>query len=117
MPKRPTDLEAIVSVLEALEYGERWEEYIQRGDAKLHKVECRRCPLCAAPPPNHTPECVVPGALSIAKRLRDAAVEGWVPEVAKGPWSTWFSRGRLYPTDRHCLLIPLAADPEKPDAD
>jgi hypothetical protein len=113
MSKRPTDLEAIVNALEALEHGETWEEDVYR---------YHRCPLCAAPPPNHTPECIMPAILATAKRLRDAAVEGWVdPEEVAGAREIgervdFFPGAPTYPYMRRCLLIPLADDPEKPDA-
>jgi hypothetical protein len=52
-------------------------------------------------------------ALVTCRRLRDAAVEGW---VGAHPASRYVALQQQWRTDRRCLLIPLADDPEKPDA-
>jgi hypothetical protein len=52
-------------------------------------------------------------AVVVALRLRDAAVEGWVG-ASRG--SRYLSHMRAFDDDVPALLIPLAPNPEKPDA-
>jgi hypothetical protein len=108
MPERPTDLDAICEALEA--------------------VAPHVCSLLCLEEGKHWQSCVnTRAALAIAKRLRDAAVEGWAyPATAEDlnlirnndPHLTIEVCGfeQTVDADVRCLLIPLADDPEKPDA-
>jgi hypothetical protein len=63
---------------------------------------------------------VIDAALTLARRLRDAAVVGYGPEHARevvlGDLGAFVTKEPGLMHSRRCLLIPLVDDPEKPDA-
>jgi hypothetical protein len=74
-PRNP--LEVVEEALAALEYGERWTE---------GTTTRKRCPLCASGYPEHQPDCVVPAALALVRKMRADAVVGWVSPVIDDSW-------------------------------
>jgi hypothetical protein len=78
-PRNP--LEVVEEALAALEYGERWTE---------GTTTRKRCPLCASGYPEHQPDCVVPAALALVRKMRVDAV-AWLSQVQHedGSWHAY----------------------------
>jgi hypothetical protein len=110
-PRNP--LEVVEEALAALEYGERWTE---------GTTTRKRCPLCASGYPEHQPDCVVPAALALVRKLRADAVVGWMVVEDDCPlFSAMKPPGAMrneFPGDYvPALLLPLPDSTEPNDED